>query len=650
MQENYKYWISIRTIFLLGILCFCNFAVIGQSSKKEFETIYSHLNNDLEKRRITKNEYAEKADSITERLLTSGVKFENTEFLHLLENFREIIWSKSELEPFRSNYYRYLMNNSMALNRPGEMIFFAEKFEDQLNKEGRKSISTAYLKLIIWARSGNNKKVIELYNKERDYLKGVNKLVPNNQTFIEIGQTHQFYFYTLQVLVQEQQNTLIEEVMSNLKILDDNLNNFKNSNDMRAESFQFCKYLQLFSQIEYKFYKNDLAGVKTLLAIASQKLNNEKTSLNNTKLSLEEIYNNFELKLCLINKDHAKAELFYEKIGNAPPIFNDQRSSYFESKSRLLATLGDFRSATNLMDSAMVYQKKDVQSTVEAYENLLYAHIESEYNKLELQSSMNKSNQLRNWIFVLIGIVFSISGFAFFSVLRERYKSKKRIAALNNMTEIAVNEAMLFATREEQKKIGQDLHDDFSGSLLSVINQLEAIKQNESNGELAIIIGEVSAQASMIYNSVRNKSHAIYNKADDPQNDHFDDNLVKIINSAMPDSVYKVDVDIAKAAIGHLNMNQRIQILRIIQEAIANIIKYSKASEVSVFLFLKDDQSTVLQISDNGVGFDKSILQNESRKGLGLRSILNRVNNLGGIMDIINEGGTSLVIQFKAQG
>jgi len=538
----------------------------------------------------------------------------------------------------------------MALNKPGEMIFFAEKYEEQLNSEGKKSISTAYLKLITWARSGNSKKIHDLYLKESGQLKTIITLPVTDQNMFEIAQAHQFYFYTLQFMIEDKDAVLIEEIMANLKVLNKNILAVKNASGMNALSILFCKLLFLYSQVEYCFYKNDLKKVEELLTEAGKMLSDDKTSINNMRPGLEDIYNNLELKLCLLKKDNDKTVQIYEKIGNTPPIFNDQKANYFENRSRLLYTMGDKKAAMNYMDSALMYQKKDVQANVEAYENLLYANIESEYNKLELENSLSKRSVLKKWVFVLIGIIVSVSGFAYYSVIRERRKSNERIKSLNNMTELAISEAMLFATREEQKKLGQDLHDDFSGSLLSLINQLEIIKQKESNPDLIQNLGDVEAQASVIYNSVRNKSHAIYNKADNPENDHFDDSLIRIINSAMPDSVYKKDIEISKDAISLLSMNQRIQILRIVQEAISNIIKYSKATEATVFLFLKDDKKTVLQISDNGIGLDKSILQKDSKKGLGFKSIRNRVDKLGGSMDIINDDGTTLLIEFEAVG
>ena len=66
-----------------------------------------------------------------------------------------------------------------------------------------------------------------------------------------------------------------------------------------------------------------------------------------------------------------------------------------------------------------------------------------------------------------------------------------------------------------------------------------------------------------------------------------------------------------------------------------NTIKYSKASEVSVCLSGSSDRLTVT-ISDNGVGFDVEAAWSQ---GLGLVSMVERVEALGGALEIHSSPG-----------
>ena len=85
--------------------------------------------------------------------------------------------------------------------------------------------------------------------------------------------------------------------------------------------------------------------------------------------------------------------------------------------------------------------------------------------------------------------------------------------------------------------------------------------------------------------------------------------------------------------IDKLKLGNKIQInlYRIVQECLNNIIKHANASSVNVQL-IKDGVDLILTIEDNGKGFDTS---NESPNyGLGLNGIKTRAFVLGGIFDI----------------
>jgi signal transduction histidine kinase len=74
---------------------------------------------------------------------------------------------------------------------------------------------------------------------------------------------------------------------------------------------------------------------------------------------------------------------------------------------------------------------------------------------------------------------------------------------------------------------------------------------------------------------------------------------------------------------------------RIVQEALRNIVKHSHAQRASVRLEQQGAQLT-LNIADSGVGFTPGPLE---RSGLGLVSIRERVNLLGGQMVIRSAPG-----------
>jgi signal transduction histidine kinase len=87
-----------------------------------------------------------------------------------------------------------------------------------------------------------------------------------------------------------------------------------------------------------------------------------------------------------------------------------------------------------------------------------------------------------------------------------------------------------------------------------------------------------------------------------------------------------------------LDLNQKIQVYRIIQEQFTNIAKHAEASKVVLLIGRKQDIVRI-KIKDNGIGFDVC----QKRNGIGLSNIGKRVEKLNGGLNIqsaINEGST----------
>lgn len=90
-----------------------------------------------------------------------------------------------------------------------------------------------------------------------------------------------------------------------------------------------------------------------------------------------------------------------------------------------------------------------------------------------------------------------------------------------------------------------------------------------------------------------------------------------------------------------------IILFRIVQEMLNNIVKHAKATEVQVNLS-HTHEIIILEIRDNGIGFDPEALfaDQEQHKGLGLRNIRKRVSLIGGTFQISStrNSGTSIRI------
>ena len=106
-----------------------------------------------------------------------------------------------------------------------------------------------------------------------------------------------------------------------------------------------------------------------------------------------------------------------------------------------------------------------------------------------------------------------------------------------------------------------------------------------------------------------------------------------------------------------LDKNLELCIYRVVQEALNNIIKHSKAGKFAVSLNTENN-AVSLMISDNGTGFKPSILLNDKyiSEGLGIINMQERIERLNGIFHIDStiDEGTIIIAYFplseKANG
>ena len=91
-----------------------------------------------------------------------------------------------------------------------------------------------------------------------------------------------------------------------------------------------------------------------------------------------------------------------------------------------------------------------------------------------------------------------------------------------------------------------------------------------------------------------------------------------------------------------VNEKFRINIYRIVQEQLNNILKHARASDVCITL-LQSTRSIRLSITDNGVGFDTGKNQN----GIGLANIKSRAAIYNGAAIFTSQPGKGCVLKVE---
>lgn len=301
----------------------------------------------------------------------------------------------------------------------------------------------------------------------------------------------------------------------------------------------------------------------------------------------------------------------------------------------------DIVNAYAALEKAMIADRENMKKFIGDY--VRYSAIE-DHNKL-----LSEKNAQRTLWLVIISATASIIVLAIYLImLRRSRKAKAQIEALNNaanMQIIAMEEAKHQAVREEQQRLGQDLHDGLSSYIAGIKHQLETLSMDTEDTFLKKKLVSMQAGITSAYEVARNKSHEWFRAAEGQQEHSFEQRIKLLTENALPDTRYNKEIHIDDTSLLRISADIRIALLRIIQEAITNIIKHAKAKNVGILIY-EEMENLILIISDDGKGLGEKKPDYE-KSALGLQSIRRRVRYLNGETNIQSSTkGTEITVSI----
>lgn len=236
-------------------------------------------------------------------------------------------------------------------------------------------------------------------------------------------------------------------------------------------------------------------------------------------------------------------------------------------------------------------------------------------------------------IILSIIIIFAFVGYRTFiqKILKE--KSLQYQLELDHQKEVALQ--FTIVQENERKRIAEALHDEV-GNKLNILSLWVNNEDTWNNNKSKKIITQ---QVPELIEATRTISHSLY-----PVNLEkfgFMDTLEALITNVNDSLTIQLTL---KYDYQERIISFELQLYRIIQEFLSNVIKHAKASIMTIYIRDTKD-SLALILSDNGVGFDIDELQ----KGMGLQNIDSRIKSINGICKwkSVQNKGTRLLIKIE---
>lgn len=207
----------------------------------------------------------------------------------------------------------------------------------------------------------------------------------------------------------------------------------------------------------------------------------------------------------------------------------------------------------------------------------------------------------------------------------------------------AFSRLMIESQEAERKKIAAELHDSLGQNLIVIRNHaLMALAKPADHENAARKLEEISATASEAIDEVREIARNL--RPQQLERLGLTNSLNSLVTRAQAASSIRFMASIDPID-GLLSKENEINLYRVVQEAVNNILKHSQATEASVIVDKMDDAIS-LKIRDDGQGFDVRA-QGGDRRGFGLTGIAERARILGARHAVETSPGQGTVILLE---
>lgn len=216
-----------------------------------------------------------------------------------------------------------------------------------------------------------------------------------------------------------------------------------------------------------------------------------------------------------------------------------------------------------------------------------------------------------------------------FILFDDKGKPARVIGAMQDITyqmeeEARISNAILNAHEEERRFIGAELHDNINQILAGTLLTLGLVKPRK--GSTIPEYGFVEKSMGYIQTAIdeiRKLSHQLAPTSfEDKSLKEIFENLLMVMNL---NNQFTINFQYDETNKTPIPDEIQLNLYRILQEQMKNIVKYSEASFIEIALTFNSDR-VKMRIYDNGKGFNIT----STIKGIGLKNIKKRIQSLSG--------------------
>lgn len=215
---------------------------------------------------------------------------------------------------------------------------------------------------------------------------------------------------------------------------------------------------------------------------------------------------------------------------------------------------------------------------------------------------------------------------------------------------VAIENALLYgqaqqlAALEERSRLARELHDSVTQALYSQTLLVEGWKQMALNGQLHDITEPLVELGHLTKQALKEMRLLVYElRPPDLEKEGLVGALHKRLHAVEKRSGVEARL-LTDGIVADLPVELEETLYRIAQEALTNALKHADARRVTVHL-AADEQHVLLEIRDDGCGFDPTLVGDNG--GMGLVSMRERAQKLSGLFTIESSPGHGATVHVR---
>jgi signal transduction histidine kinase len=562
--------------------------------------------------------------------------------------YKNIAWGKDSTYERKKRYWSNLYANAINNNEGGVGLYYLQKqMELEKSHNSVDSLQQLQARMFIHGINGNDQKRIEIYQLLQKRLDSMpSRILSGTADSSQVRRSLHIIMMAVISYMRMKDSFSLNNSVHKAETIYDNLvvhNKLTKEKEYKRSEYYLMLLIHSYRATLAGDHEKSIAllqeGQKHLLAIKDAGLPWVYTATSN---NLTELFFSYAKA-----KKYKEAEECLKLVKERPYFNTAQIIDLANAEAAMDAERGNYKEAYNITLNTFGILKKINGKNVEQSDYLLDAFRQAEETRTKLKKA-EKDKAISGRMILYISLLSALMVLAGFLIMRHKNAQLyKKIIQLNNAADIQVarlEEMTVEAHFLEQQHLGMELHDSIASELAALVFLTQAQMQDAKSDEDRDALKITNTYLKDLYERSRTKSHELVHRSDEVREETFVKQTESFLNTALSDKHYQKEILIDRDSITKLNVDARIELLRIIQESVINILKHAKAKTVSVLIY-EEKNMINLSIADNGKGFDPAMI--DKKGSLGLKSIKNRVASMNGNLQIIStKAGTEINVSI----